>query len=145
MLEICVLRTIMAPGAWLSRVDSTIHWINYYPLNTSIGFPCTCPLHMDDDSSGRLYYPVFNNWGQDAIFTKGSHIFKSSENAGYLCKLISFKSCSFLVRFLKCSTPSFVNSWQLAISSNSILFGSHGYFCFYLHTAPQVSSFRYNY
>lgn len=75
VLEICLLRTIIAPGAELSRVDSTIHWINRCPLNTSKADPCTCPVHMDDDSSGRLHYPVFSNWGQDAIFTKGSHIF----------------------------------------------------------------------
>lgn len=74
VVEMCLLHTIMAPGAE-SRVDSTIHWINRYPLNTSTGFPCTCPVHMDDDSSGRLHYPVFSNWGQDSIFTRGSHIF----------------------------------------------------------------------
>mgnify|MGYP000011216237 FL=1 len=74
VVEMCLLHTIMAPGAE-SRVDSSIHWINHYPLNASIGFLCTCPVHMDDDSSGRLHYPVFSNWGQDAIFTKGGHFF----------------------------------------------------------------------
>ena len=74
VVEMCLLHTVMAPCAE-SRVDSTIHWINRYPLNTSIGFPCTCPVHMDGDLSGGLHYPVFNNLGQDAIFTKGGHFF----------------------------------------------------------------------
>ena len=34
----------------VQEVDNAIHWINYYPLDSPIGFPNTCPL--DSDLSG---------------------------------------------------------------------------------------------
>ena len=34
----------------VQKVDSAIHLVNLYPLNSAIGFPCTYPL--DSDLSG---------------------------------------------------------------------------------------------
>ena len=31
----------------VQKVDSTIHWINLYPLDSAIGFPNTYPLDSD--------------------------------------------------------------------------------------------------
>ena len=49
-----VLIRVQAP--FVRKVDSTSHWINYYPLDSAIGFRNTCPL----DSAIQL----LNNWGQ---------------------------------------------------------------------------------
>ena len=39
----------MAPV--VPKVDSAIHWINFYPVDSAIGFPNTYP--WDSDLSGR--------------------------------------------------------------------------------------------
>ena len=31
----------------LEKVDSAIHWINHYTLDSAIGFPNTCPMDSD--------------------------------------------------------------------------------------------------
>ena len=38
----------------VQEVDTTIHWVNVYPLNSAAGFPNTCPLDSDL-SCGYLY------------------------------------------------------------------------------------------
>ena len=43
------------------KVDSTIHWINYYPKDSAIGFRNTYPL--DSDLSGGYRYPIFEQPG----------------------------------------------------------------------------------
>ena len=37
--------SVQAPIA--QKVDSAIHWINLYPVNSAIGFPKTYPLDSD--------------------------------------------------------------------------------------------------
>ena len=34
-------------GPVVQRVDSTIHWINHYPMDNSINFDSTYPLDSD--------------------------------------------------------------------------------------------------
>ena len=41
----------------VQKVDSTIYWINLYPVHSAIGFPYTKPL----DSSAIQH---LDNWGQ---------------------------------------------------------------------------------
>ena len=43
------------------KVDSTIHWINYYPKDSAIGFRKTYPL--DSDLSSGWRYPTFEQPG----------------------------------------------------------------------------------
>ena len=38
----------LAPG--IQKVDNTIYWISFYPVDSAIGFPTTYPL--DSDLSG---------------------------------------------------------------------------------------------
>ena len=43
----------------VQKVDSSIHWINHYPLSSAISFPNTYPL--DSDLSGGQRYPTFEH------------------------------------------------------------------------------------
>ena len=45
------------------KLDSAIHWINYYPLDSAIGCRNTYPL--DSDLSGVQRYPAFEQPGPD--------------------------------------------------------------------------------
>ena len=45
----------------VQRVDSTIQWINYYPLDNAINFDSTYPL--DSDLSKGWHYPPFEQLG----------------------------------------------------------------------------------
>ena len=51
--------SILAPV--VQTLDSTIHWINHYPLDNSIGFASVYPL--DSDLSGGQRYPSFEQLG----------------------------------------------------------------------------------
>ena len=44
-------------AAVVQTLDSSIHWINHYPLDNSIGFASVYPL--DSDLSGGQCYPSF--------------------------------------------------------------------------------------
>ena len=57
ILSFCVVRAKSAKG-WarvlilvlapvVQKVDSVIHWINYYPVNNAIGFRTTYPLDSE--------------------------------------------------------------------------------------------------
>ena len=56
-----VWETLQAPV--VQTLDSTIHWINHYPLDNSIGFASVYPL--DSDLSGGQRYPPFEQLGPD--------------------------------------------------------------------------------
>ena len=56
-----VSTTLLAPV--VQMVDNTIHRINYYPLDSAIGFPNTYPL--DSDLSSGKCYPSFEQLGSD--------------------------------------------------------------------------------
>ena len=43
-------KPIALSGSFVRRVNSTIHWVNYYPKDSAIGFLTTFPL--DSDLSG---------------------------------------------------------------------------------------------
>ena len=45
----------------VQKVDSTIHWINHYPMNKAFGLHTTYPL--DTDFSGGWRYPFFKQPG----------------------------------------------------------------------------------
>ena len=45
----------------VQKVDSAIHWINLYPLNSAIGFPST--YRLDGDLSGGKRYPASEQQG----------------------------------------------------------------------------------
>ena len=55
----------------VQKVDSTIHQINHYPLDSAIGFPNTYPL--DGDLSGGYRYPAFEQLGPDRFTSHQSH------------------------------------------------------------------------
>ena len=50
-------------GPVVQRVDSTIHWVNHYPMDNSINFDSTYLLDSDL-SSGQCYLP-FEQLGPD--------------------------------------------------------------------------------
>ena len=50
----------------VQTLDSTIHWINHYPLDNSIGFASVYPL--DSDLSGG-HYPSFEQLGPGHVKT----------------------------------------------------------------------------
>ena len=41
----------------LQKMDSTIHWINLYPVDGAIGFPYSYPLDSDLSSRIALSFP----------------------------------------------------------------------------------------
>ena len=45
----------------VQKVDSTINWINLYPVDSAIGFTSTYPL--DSDLSSGKRYPAFEQLG----------------------------------------------------------------------------------
>ena len=48
-------------GAVFRNIDKGIHWINYSPKDSAIGFRTTYPL--DSDLSGGQCYPTFEQPG----------------------------------------------------------------------------------
>ena len=49
-------------GAVVPKVDSTIYWINHYPLDSAVGFPNTYPLGTDLSGDSPIH--LLNNPGQ---------------------------------------------------------------------------------
>ena len=43
----CREKPIAASGPVVRRLNSTIHWINYYPKDSAIGLRTTFPLESD--------------------------------------------------------------------------------------------------
>ena len=54
------------------KLDSAIHWINYYPLDSAIGCHNTYPL--DSDLSGGQRYPAFEQPGPDWLCHVGNFL-----------------------------------------------------------------------
>ena len=50
LLQNALRSTFQQQASVVQKVDSTIHWINHYPLDSAIGSPNTYPL--DSDLSG---------------------------------------------------------------------------------------------
>ena len=59
----------------VERVDCTIHQINQYPLDTSIGFGRTCP--KDSGFSAGRHYPTVEQLGPGARFSKVPKTFRA--------------------------------------------------------------------
>ena len=55
----------------VQTLDSTIHWINHYPLDNSIGFASVYPL--DSDLSGGQRYPSFEQLGPELFLNLWQH------------------------------------------------------------------------
>ena len=56
-------------AAVVQTLDSAIHRIKIYPMDSTIGFPNTYP--MDSDLSGGWRYPTFEQPGPAQLFPLG--------------------------------------------------------------------------
>ena len=61
----------------VQTLDSTVHWINLYPVDSAIGFPNTYP--QDSDLSDGYRYPTFEQPGPDQYNIAGSHVYTGAK------------------------------------------------------------------
>ena len=88
----------------VQKVDSAIHQINLYPVDSAIiGFPNTYP--PDDDLSNGQCYPTFEQPGPDVIlallFYTIAYPFLSGKRQSTYLWLIPIRSCKWKQCILK--------------------------------------------